>query len=255
MNNLTKHRFFLKSKLNWMEKKRIKTDQEQRFPRPDLFKPYEKKGSTFVYLPIPEKTVIKKQDFFQILLDRRSHRNFTAESITLDELAWLLYATQGIKEIGPKQAFSLRTVPSGGARHSLVTYVAILNVDKVEPGVYRYLPQEHQLIRTIQDEELTTNIIKCCHNQAFTEKASAVFFWTSIPYRSEWRYHLEAHRYILMDAGHVCQNLYLAGESIDLGVCAIGAYDQLFTDQYLKVDGINELTVYAAAVGKKEESK
>jgi nitroreductase len=58
-----------------------------------------------------------------------------------------------------------------------------------------------------------------------------------------------------MDAGHTCQNLYLAGESINLGVCAIGAYDQLFTDQYLKVDGINELTVYAAAVGIKEKTK
>ena len=250
MTNLTKHRFFLKSKLNWMEKKKVKTDQEQRFPRPDLFKPFEKKGSTFIHLPFPEKKSIQQNDLYTAITSRRSRRNYSQDTLFLEELSWLIFATQGVKEIGPKQAFSLRTVPSGGARHTLVTYLAIMNVEKIDPGVYRYLPQEHQLIQEFQDEKLHENVIRCCHGQEFTGTAAAVFFWTSIPYRSEWRYHLEAHRYILMDAGHTCQNLYLASESVGIGTCAIGAYDQIFTDQYLKVDGINELTVYAAAIGK-----
>ena len=152
--------------------------------------------------------------------------------------------------MGSNQAFLLRSVPSGGARHTMVTYVAVMNVTKVDSGVYRYLPQEHQLVRVHQDEQLSENVVKCCHGQLFAGKASVVFFWSSIPYRSEWRYHLEAHRYILMDAGHACQNLYLASETIGSGTCAIGAYDQMFTDNYLKLDGVNELTIYAAAVGK-----
>ncbi|MCK5848816.1 MAG: SagB/ThcOx family dehydrogenase [Caldisericia bacterium] len=255
MNDLARHRFYLKSKLNWMESKKVKTDQEQRFPRPDLFKPFEKKGSIFVHLPFPEKTTITNNDAFNIIMERRSKRKYTDEPLSVDELSWLVYASQGVKEIGPKQAFSLRTVPSGGARHTMVTYIAIMNVNKIESGVYRYLPQEHQLVRLHQDEKLSDNIVKCCHGQAFAGKASVVFFWSSIPYRSEWRYHLEAHRYILMDAGHACQNLYLASGTIGAGTCAIGAYDQIFTDNYLKLDGANELTIYAAAVGKIKKDK
>jgi SagB-type dehydrogenase family enzyme len=55
---------------------------------------------------------------------------------------------------------------------------------------------------------------------------------------------------ILLDAGHVCQNLYLACEAIGCGTCAIGAYNQEKMDAVLGVDSKNEMTVYCAPVGK-----
>jgi SagB-type dehydrogenase family enzyme len=76
-----------------------------------------------------------------------------------------------------------------------------------------------------------------------------LFFWTAIPYRSEWRYAAASHKLIALDAGHLCQNLYLACEAIGAGTCAIGAYDQALCDELLGVDGVDELTVYAAPVG------
>ncbi len=66
----------------------------------------------------------------------------------------------------------------------------------------------------------------------------------------EWRYDLAAHKVIALDAGHVCQNLYLACEAIEAGCCAIAAYDQDLMDALIKLDGQEEFTVYLAAVGK-----
>ena len=80
--------------------------------------------------------------------------------------------------------------------------------------------------------------------------AAAVLFWTCLPYRSEWRYGRDAAKLCLLDAGHVCQNLYLAAEAIGCGVCGIGAYDQEAIDKLLGIDGSDEFVVYYSPVGK-----
>jgi SagB-type dehydrogenase family enzyme len=66
----------------------------------------------------------------------------------------------------------------------------------------------------------------------------------------EWRYNIAAHKVILLDAGHVCQNLYLACSAIGAGTCAIAAYNQSVMDQLLGVDGKDEFAIYLAPVGK-----
>jgi nitroreductase len=59
-----------------------------------------------------------------------------------------------------------------------------------------------------------------------------------------------AHKPMLIDAGHVCQNLYLACGAIGCGTCAIAAYDQNGFDEFLNLDGENEFVIYLAPVGK-----
>ena len=86
----------------------------------------------------------------------------------------------------------------------------------------------------------------------FAGKAAVIFVWTTVPYRSEWKFDIQAHKKILIDAGHVCQNLYISGESLELGVCAIGIYNQQKMDDILGIDGDEEMTVYLAAVGSKQ---
>ncbi|RLC52077.1 MAG: SagB/ThcOx family dehydrogenase, partial [Candidatus Cloacimonadota bacterium] len=93
-------------------------------------------------------------------------------------------------------------------------------------------------------------IIEATLDQKFTGESAAVFVWSVIPYRSEWRYSIAAHKTMLLDAGHVCQNLYLACEAIKAGTCAIAAYDQKKMDELLRLDGQDEFVVYLAPVGK-----
>jgi SagB-type dehydrogenase family enzyme len=140
-------------------------------------------------------------------------------------------------------------VPSAGARHPFETYLLVNRVEGVAYGLYRYLPLEHKLCLLDEDARTAREIHIACYEQYVAESA-VTFIWTAIPYRTEWRYAHLAHRVILLDAGHVCQNLYLACEAIGAGTCAVGAYDQARLDAVLDVDGDEELAVYVAPVGR-----
>lgn len=183
------------------------------------------------------------------MLQRESVRNYSAAPITLEELAMLLWAMQGVREVlGPECA--MRTVPSAGARHTFETYLAVSRVEFLQPGLYRYLPFDNALAQLRLDENIGQEAALACLGQRFVASAAVTFFWTTIPERMEWRYDLAAHKVIALDAGHVCQNLYLACQSINTGTCAIAAYDQAGCDKLLGVDGKDEFTVYIAPVGK-----
>ena len=120
-------------------------------------------------------------------------------------------------------------------------------------GLYRYLPLSHELVLLCSaDRQTKTKLSRAVLGQQFVAKAAVVFVWATVPYRMEWRYLQAAHRVILLDAGHVCQNLYLACEAIQAGTCAIAAYDQEAMDELLGVDGEEQFTIYLAPVGKKE---
>jgi SagB-type dehydrogenase family enzyme len=181
--------------------------------------------------------------------NRRSRRKFMQDSLTLKELSFLLWATQGITD---KDIFAHRAVPSASARHPFETYLVIRRVKDLKPGVYRYLPLEHKLCLVSDQSGVTDKICTSCFeiNQPQMHNAAVIFVWTVIPYRGEWRSGPYAYKMILLDAGHVCQNLYLAVEAIHAGTCAIAAYDQSAVDKIIGVNGKDEFAIYLATVGK-----
>ncbi len=247
-DKIAEHRDFLKDSLRQTINFRF-TDQHQGVEPPPIQKP-QRPEQKLIELPGSEDwTSFRGTDLLDAITNRKSHRRFKGESLSLAELAFLLWSTQGIKkELAPGTA--LRTVPSAGCRHPFETYLLISNVDELEVGVYRYLPIEHALVLERRHEDLVEKLTPATLGQTFTAAAPVVFVWTVIPYRTEWRYTTAAHRVILMDVGHVCQNLYLACAAIGCGTCAVAAYNQELMDQLVDVDGIDEFTVYLAPVGK-----
>jgi SagB-type dehydrogenase family enzyme len=180
---------------------------------------------------------------------RKSHRHYIDEPLTFDEISFLLWATQGVRKAhSPAAVF--RTVPSAGCRHAFETYLCALRVDGLRPGIYRYLPLEHQLCLEGEAGDLPPRLTEATLDQRFVGRGAATFVWTAIPYRMEWRYGQASYKVIAIDAGHVCQNLYLACEAIGAGTCAVAAYDQGLMDRLVGVDGEDEFTVYLAPVGK-----
>lgn len=180
---------------------------------------------------------------------RQSIRRFLDTPLLLSDLSWLLWATQGMRDPSGASPY-LRTVPSAGARHSFNSYLFINRVEGLPQGLYRYQPLSHQLVylgAVVNQERMLTNAVL---GQRFAATAPVTFVWTTVPYRMEWRYGLAAHRVILLDAGHVGQNLYLASAAVDCGTCTIAAYDQERLDALLGVDGENEFALYLAPVGK-----
>ncbi len=206
-------------------------------------------GSRIVPLPNRDGWSIRPCDLQTAIINRESHRRFTPEPLSLDELAFLLWATQGVRaEL--HEAAVLRTVPSAGCRHPFETYLAVLKVEGLENGIYRYLPLAHSLVFVRSVAELPAHLTAATRGQRFAGEAAVTFIWAAIPGRTEWRYAEASYKVIALDAGHVCQNLYLACEAISAGTCAIAAYEQTLVDDLLGVDGNEEFSVYMAPVGK-----
>ncbi|TLU83474.1 MAG: SagB/ThcOx family dehydrogenase [Chlorobium sp.] len=227
------------------------TDQNRGLPPPPLEKPCNP-GAIRINLPNPgELDSLGRIDLKTAIARRESCRKYSKAPLSIEELSFLLWATQGIR-LSLDRGHALRTVPSAGCRHAFETYLAIFRVNGLEKGIYRYLPLEHQLQFEREVENLEYRISKASLGQYFAGESAATFIWTVIPYRMEWRYGLAAHKVIALDAGHVCQNLYLASEALDAGTCAIAAYDQDEMDRLVNVDGKEEFTIYIAPVGKKQ---
>ena len=203
-------------------------------------------GFAKIELVPPEKFTLGKMSLADVLRKRRSRRKFIEASLSLEELSFLLWAAQGVS--GEKSFF--RTYPSGGARHPFECYISIKNVDGIKPGLYRYYPPEHILVLLFEDGSLNEKIAEACNKQAFVGEGSVIFIWSAVPYRTEWRYDVLSHKIIAIDAGHLCQNLYLAAEAIGCGTCGIGAYNQERMDKIIGADGADEFTIYVAPVGK-----
>jgi len=249
MESIEKYREFLKADI-WEEWEKLETDQRKHIPPPPLQKPYPA-DATLVDLVAPNDLTVGKMPLIEAIRRRRSRREFTPEPLTLEELSFLLWATQGVSKVIPESAASLRTVPSGGARHPFETYLFVNRVEGLTPGLYRYLPLEHKVYAICQDDWLVEKVDEACYGQ-YVKDSAVVFIWTTIPYRTEWRYTFLSPKIIALDAGHLCQNLYLASEAIGAGTCAIGAYDQGKMDAVLGVDGEDEFAIYVAPVGRIE---
>jgi SagB-type dehydrogenase family enzyme len=243
-----RYRYFLKDSVRLTIDFSL-TDQSRGVAPPPLEKRAAGDNERIDLVPRAGWQSIRRIDLLSAIADRSSHRGFLAEPITLEEVSFLLWATQGIRQKA-SDSTAFRTVPSAGCRHALETYLCILNVAGLEQGVYRYLPVEHQLLVVSKEMNLSERITRAALNQSFIGKAPLIFVWTTIPYRMEWRYDIAAHKVIALDAGHVCQNLYLAVAAIGAGTCAVAAYHQDMMDELLGVDGQDEFTLYLAPVGK-----
>ena len=227
-----------------------RSDQEKGLSQPPLELP-EDPDRLHIDLPKPAALVIPSLDLRAAIESRHSVRSYAKEPLSRDELSFLLWCTQGLKSVHGSQA-TFRTVPSAGARHAFETYLLINEVDGFESGLYRYLALTHRLSLVKTDPTLHIDIAHACLDQQFIMRCGVVFLWTAVPYRMTWRYGERGYRDLHLDAGHVCQNLYLAAGAVGCGVCAIAAFDDDEMNRILGIDGINQFLIYLATVGKKE---
>ena len=235
----------------FMEKTKFESlepsDQMKGVPHPPLVIPCP--PGRVIELPDPAGIEIDPVDLRVAIEERRSVRQYTTTPLTLDELSYLLWCTQGVRENVQGQ-FTFRLVPSAGARHALETYVLVNNVEDLEPGVYLYCALDHRLAEVIMDPGMENKISAVCLHQQSVVRSAATFIWTAVAYRMTWRYGERGYRYLHIDAGHVCQNLYLAARAVNCGVCAIGAFHDDAINALLGIDGTRQFVVYLATLGK-----
>jgi len=222
------------------------TKRDQKLSPPPVELPYDT-AAELVQLPEPDLLLDQQVNFLELVELRTTVRQYHETPLTLAELSYLLWCTQGVKMTMPGGT-SIRTVPSAGARHALETYLYIQKVEGLQPGLYRFLAVEHalQMVKGFEAEKLLTAF----KARKMVEGSAVTFIWAAVLERMAYAFGPRAYRYLHIDAGHVCQNLYLAAQTIRVGVCAVGAFDDAALNEALAFDGENQFVVYAATTGK-----
>ena len=210
------------------------SEQRQGKPQPPYEIPLEKRRP-LIDLPDPKDIDFGDYDLRKAIEIRRSLRRYTEDSLSLEELSYLLWLTQGVKKVDEKRHVVLRTVPSAGCRHPFETYLSINRADGLE-----------------LNEQFKERLTEACNGQRQVLTSAVTFIWAAVPYRTVWRYSERSYRYLYLDAGHVCQNLHLAAESINCGICAIGAYDDDAADALMGFNPPEMFVIYLASLGRRE---
>jgi SagB-type dehydrogenase family enzyme len=230
------------------------SDEKKKVP-PPLFQQPIPEDASLIDLVSPNEITIGIAPFLDLINNRKSRREYTPEALTLEELSFLLWSTQRVKEVLKSGIGAKRTVPSAGAKSPLETYLIVNNVNGLEPGLYRYISFNHKLLFIKKVEDAAERMGRLTYDQTFVGTAPVIFCWTVVPYRTEWRYTILSHKFIAIDLGIVCQNLYMTCEAIDLGTVAIGYYEQNKLDELLELDTEEEFVVLVAPVGKYQKEK
>jgi len=208
--------------------------------RPEPFKAYP--DAERVTLPDPHGWEgLSAEDAIEA---RRSVRDYAAEPLSVEELARLVHAAQGITE--PRWGF--RAAPSAGALYPIELYAVVHDVTGLEPGIYHYAVREHALER-MQAGDFRAAVTRAGLGQAFLGQAGVCLVLSAVFQRTRWRYRERTYRYVMLEAGHVVQNVYLAATAMGLGACAVGAFLDGALNEMLGLDGVAEAAVYVVSVG------
>jgi len=170
-------------------------------------------------LKLPAPHLKGKTSVEQALSKRRSVRTYKDEPLTIEQISQLCWSAQGITS-----DWGGRTAPSAGAKYPLEVFLVVENVDGLDPGVYHYNPSDHSLRKKI-DGDKREDLYASALWQKPVIRAPVNFVISGVYERTMEKYGERGKRYVHMEVGHVCQNIYLQAEALNLGTVVIGAFD------------------------------
>ena len=214
--------------------------------QPEWFKTYPDAAR----VPLPEPAV-DGGGLFDALARRRSVRAYGPEPLALGELSALLWAAAGVT--ARQQGFAFRTAPSAGGLFPVEHYVVANRVEGLESGLYHYDVLGRALERLVV-ADLRVPLANAALGQRICADAQAVFVWTAVLERSRWKYGERFARYVLLDAGHIAENVALAAVALGLGTCQIAAFFDEEAAALLGVDPDAEPVVYMSTAGRPAET-
>jgi len=189
-----------------------------------------------------------QRDLEKIIIKRRSIRDFELKKLSFNDLSELLICSFGITEKPENWNDTKRAYPSAGARYPIEVYVVIFNVENLKNGIYHYNVKSNSLERLVLGD-FRDKIVKYTNEQEWIRNASMAILFTAVFDRNQIKYGERGYRYVLLDAGHMAQNVYLISTAMNLGCCTIGGFHDNKINKLLDVNENKENIVYIAIVG------
>ncbi len=206
-------------------------------------------GAPYLALPEPKYPSVSLRE---AISGRFSCRRFTGESVRYEELSTLLHAAYGVQgriQLGALE-FLERPVPSGGGLYPLELYLLVRNTERLDAGIYHYVAVTHgleQLRSLVLPRPLISYLFM---GQHYAADASFILVLAAVVQRSLVKYGDRGYRYILMEAGHVAQNLNLVATALGLGSFNLGGFFDHDLAALIGLDVEEEIPVYGMAAGR-----
>ncbi|HZX14863.1 MAG TPA: SagB/ThcOx family dehydrogenase [Thermodesulfobacteriota bacterium] len=230
----------------------------------DKYKRYKKLEKVL----LPKKLKRIKKSFTSIIKTRKSIRSYSGSPIDLNELSTILYLSRGVTGATPLTKEGLKSlniastnpideslkvyrnvIPSAGALYPIEVYLVIFNVNGIEEGLYHYYPIGH-ILEKIKVGDFQEILEECFVTKEMIQSSNLVFLMTAVFNRNQVKYGERGYRYILFEAGHIAQNVYLSSNALDIGAVALGGFNDDLLNSLLEIDGENESAIYAVVLGK-----
>ncbi|WP_456325025.1 SagB/ThcOx family dehydrogenase [Desulfonauticus submarinus] len=206
--------------------------------------PRKSSKDQFLEIPLPEP---QQDDFIDLLSKRRSCRSFAELPLDLEELSYILFAAYGVT--GRAGFYTLKTAPSAGALYPCELYLQVNRVKSLEPGIYCFLP-DNFCLKQIKLKDLSSEVQGACLGQSFVGRAAVNIFISAVFRQNMIKYGHRGLRYILLDAGHIAQNILLGAVSLGLGACPVGAFFDDELNSLIGLDGEEESVLYVCSLGR-----
>jgi SagB-type dehydrogenase family enzyme len=203
----------------------------------------KEESSSIERIKLPHPEYSSNISIENALFERRSIRNYKDEPLTLAEVSQLLWAAQGITN---ERGF--RTSPSAGALYPLELYVVIGNVEGISEGIYRYNPEEHELIRIVNGDK-RAELCDAALGQSWIKEGAISIVFSAVYERTTKKYGGRGIRYVHMELGHAAQNVYLQAVSLNLGTTVVGAFNDEEVKKIIKMAD-EEHPLYIMPVGR-----
>lgn len=229
-----------------------KETKYQRDHLPGGYLRWDLKPETYKTYPRAQRLVLPQPQteggipIWETISRRQSIRSFTNKTLSAEDLSQLLWAAQGITR--KLHGHDFRTAPSAGALYPVETYLSLFNTQGIEPGIYHYAAENHEL-EQLKAGDFRRETARAALDQDMAYAANAVFIWTAVFARSKWKYKQRAYRYVYLDAGHIAGHLSLAAVSLGLGSCQIAALYDDEVNTLLGIDGEDESVLYMSVIG------
>lgn len=210
---------------------------------------------TSIKVPLISPSFQTQHSYEKIITSRRTGYGHSGEPISAEELSYLLYYGYGVTGTasmhwkGKDYAYPLRAAPAGGALYSVEIYPVVLSVTGVEPGLYHFEAERFQLA-LLKRGDFRNSLKDFFMQEELLNHAAVIFLFTGLFPHKEKKYGQRAYRLILLDAGHIGENIYLSATALHLLVAGAGGYLDDVANEFLGIDGVHEAMIHAMSIGK-----
>lgn len=141
------------------------------------------------------------------------------------------------------------TVPSGGARYPISLYVVNFNIMYLEKGIYKYNNINNSL-ETIRSGDFRNDLLNATPFTELVDSCSFLIISVGDLEKTSSKYGNRGYNLMLMDLGHISQNIYLTSQKEKMGCRSIyGIYNQKL-NELLNLNGINKNSLLMHVLGK-----